>query len=134
MGPCRQFAIAHGAQVAAQGLLADRHALFIEQPLHQIDDPPTNHAMRSRDRTLFDDLGQCPFMLSSKHRTRARRLAVKQALGPVDVETQHPIPTDASNTSVNNSESNQTAIGERVLKVHSFLEPGAPRKLLFRKV
>jgi hypothetical protein len=58
-------------------------------------------------------------MLSSKHRTRARRLAVKQALGPVDVETQHPIPPDASNTSVNNSESNQTAIGERVLKVHS---------------
>jgi hypothetical protein len=33
-GPCRQFAIAHDAQISAQGLLADRHAKFVEQPLH----------------------------------------------------------------------------------------------------
>ena len=72
--PCCQFAIALGAQVAAQGLLADRHAKLVEQPLHQIDDPPANHAMRSRDRTLFDDLGQRPLMFGSKHWTRASRL------------------------------------------------------------
>ena len=59
--------------------------------MDQIDDPPANHAMRSRDRTLFDDLGQRPLMLGSKHRTRARRLAVKQALGPAGVEAQNPV-------------------------------------------
>lgn len=47
--------------------------------------------MRSRYGTLFDDLGQRPFMLGSKHRTRARRLAVKQALGPAGIEAQHPV-------------------------------------------
>jgi len=54
----RQLAIAHGAQVAAQRLLADRHAIFVEQPLDQIDDPPANHAVRSRDRALLDNLGK----------------------------------------------------------------------------
>ena len=91
-GPCRQFAIAHGAQVAAQGLLADRHAIFAEQPLDQIDDPPANHPMRSRDRTLFDDSRQRLFVLSSEHRTRARCLAIEQPVGPARVEAQHPVP------------------------------------------
>ena len=48
--------------------------------------------MRSRDWTLFDDLGQRPFVLAAKHWTRAGRLPVKQALGPLGVEAQHPIP------------------------------------------
>ena len=57
-GSCRQFAIAHGAQVAAQRLLADRHTIFVEQPLDQIYDPPAHHTMRRRDRALLDNLGK----------------------------------------------------------------------------
>jgi hypothetical protein len=55
-----------------------------------------------------------PFCRACRSPADPRRPTAASA-GPKD----RTIPPDASNTSVNNSESNQTAIGERVLKVHS---------------
>ena len=56
--PCRQHSVAHGSQVAAQRLLADRHTIFVKQPLDQIYDQPAYHTMRRRDRALLDNLGK----------------------------------------------------------------------------
>ncbi len=36
----REFAVAHGAQFPAEGLLGDRDAEFLEDPLRQVDQPP----------------------------------------------------------------------------------------------
>jgi hypothetical protein len=87
----RQLPVAHGAQVAAQRLLADRHTIFVEQPLDQIDDPPAHHAMRRRDGALFDDLGKRPLVLGTKHWAATGGFAVEQALGPAGIEAQHPV-------------------------------------------
>src|SRR6266513_2756985 len=46
----RQLAQAKGAQLTAQRLLADRNTEFLEDPLRQVDQPPTNHAVNRRDR------------------------------------------------------------------------------------
>ena len=73
----RQLAIAHGAQLAAQRLLDDRHAIFVEQPLDQIYDPPAHHTMRRRDRALLDNLGKRPLMLWAKHWTGTGGFAIE---------------------------------------------------------
>ncbi len=91
-GPGRQLAVAHGAQVTAQGLLAHRHAIVVEQPLDQVNDPPAHHPMRGRDRALLDDRSQRPLMLGTKYRARTRCLAIQQAIRALGIEPQNPIP------------------------------------------
>jgi len=49
----REFAIAHGAQFAAQRLLGDDGAEFLPYPLAEIDDPPAYDAMSGGDRTAL---------------------------------------------------------------------------------
>src|SRR5580704_11155601 len=53
-GPGRDLAIAHGSQLPAQCLLGDGDAVLLEDPLRQIDQPPTHHAVDCRDRTALD--------------------------------------------------------------------------------
>ena len=100
-GPRRQLAVAHRTQVAAQGLLAHRHAVFVKQPLDQVDDPPAHHPMRGRDRASFDNLGQRPLVLGTKYRARARRLAVQQPIRALDIEPQNPVPNRLQTNAAN---------------------------------
>src|SRR3546814_4984255 len=55
---------------------------------------PAHHAMRRRDRSVLDDLRQCPAVLLVKQWRRARRLAVDQTVGPLGVETDYPVAHD----------------------------------------
>src|ERR1700731_3930838 len=91
-GPCRQLAKAEGAQFAAQRLLADRNAEFLEHPLRQVDQPPAHDAMNRCDRAALDDLPQRIPALVVEQRRIARRLAVDQAGRSLGIERQHPVP------------------------------------------
>ena len=51
-----EFAVAHGAQFPAQGLLGDRHPELLKQPLRQIDKTPSYDAMDGGDRAALDHL------------------------------------------------------------------------------
>src|SRR3546814_8332666 len=93
-GPRRQLAIAEPAQLTAQGLRADRDRELVPDPLRQIEQPPAHHAMRRRDRSVLDDLRQCPAVLLVKQWRRARRLAVDQTVGTLGVETDYPVAHD----------------------------------------
>jgi hypothetical protein len=61
----RQFAIAHLTQMTTERLLADRGAILLHHPLHQIAQPPANHAMHTQDRAILDKLS-----VASRARTR----------------------------------------------------------------
>jgi hypothetical protein len=54
-GASRKLAIAHLAQHAAQRLLGDDDAEFLENPLPEIDDPPAHDPMNRRDRPALDE-------------------------------------------------------------------------------
>src|SRR3546814_10775392 len=86
-GPRRQLAIAGPAQRTAQGLRADRDRELVPDPLRQIEQPPAHHAMRRRDRSVLDDLRQCPAVIPVRQWRRARRLAVDQTVGTPGVGT-----------------------------------------------
>jgi hypothetical protein len=58
-----ELAIAHGAQFAAQRLLGHDDTKLLPNPLTEIDDPPSHHAVYRRDRTALDDRGQRGAML-----------------------------------------------------------------------
>ena len=51
----RKLAIAPLAQHAAECLLGDDAAEFLENPLPEIDDPPAHDPMNRRDRPALDD-------------------------------------------------------------------------------
>jgi hypothetical protein len=51
----RELAIAHGPQFAAQGLLGDRDAELLPEPLDQINQASAHHAVDGRDGALIDD-------------------------------------------------------------------------------
>ena len=57
-GASRELAITHGAQFAAQRLLGDDDAEFLENPLAEIDDPPAHDPVNRRDRAALDDRGE----------------------------------------------------------------------------
>lgn len=54
LGPGRQLAVAKRPQLAAQRRLGNRHGELIPQPLHQIDDPPADHAIDRRYRAALE--------------------------------------------------------------------------------
>jgi hypothetical protein len=97
----RKFAIAHGAQFAAQCLLGDHDAEFLVNPLAEIDDPPSHDAMNSRDRAALDDCDQGGAMAVVQPRLLSRRLAIDQAVRPVSVEPEHPIANDLKRHTAN---------------------------------
>src|SRR6266849_5472629 len=91
-GPRRQLAQLEGTQFAAQRLLADRNAEFLEHPLRQVNQPPAHHPVNRRDRAALDDLQQRLAVRRGKQRRVARRLAVHQASRTLGVERQNPVP------------------------------------------
>jgi len=83
---CREFAIAHGAQLSAERLLGNRDAEFLEYPLRQINQPPAHHTLHGRDRATLDHAGDglALHIIASSQcapRRRARRCQVVAA-GP----------------------------------------------------
>ena len=90
----REFAIAHGAQLARQRLLGDRDAKLLPDPLDQVDQAPAHNTVNRRDRTIIKPCHESRSMGVAQLRGRARRLAVNQALGSVRVELHHPVPHD----------------------------------------
>jgi hypothetical protein len=54
-GAGRELAIAHGPPFAAQGLLGDRDAELLPDPLDQITQAPAHPAVDGRDGALIDD-------------------------------------------------------------------------------
>src|SRR3954470_3852252 len=55
--PCGELAVAHGAQRPAERLLGDHDADLLEDPLCQIDQPPTHHAVDCRNRATLNHAG-----------------------------------------------------------------------------
>ena len=90
----RKLAIAHLAQHAAERLLGDDDAEFLENPLAEIDDPPAHDPMNRRDRPALDDRRQRRPMLVVQPRRLPRRLAVDQAVRTMRVEPDHPVAND----------------------------------------
>jgi hypothetical protein len=90
----RELAIAHGPQLPAQGLLGDGDAEFLEDPLCQIDQPPTHDTVDCRDRTVVDHVGNRLALGIIELRGLAGRFAVQEAVRATRIEPQHPIPDD----------------------------------------
>ena len=90
----RELAIAQSPQLPAQGLLRDREAELLPEPLDQIDQAPAHHAVDGRHGPLFDDGLEGLSVLFIEPRGGARRLAGQEALGSPGVEAQHPVPHD----------------------------------------
>src|SRR6202165_200474 len=91
-GPGRQLAQLQGAQFAAQRLLTDRNAEFLEDPLRQVDQPPAHHAVNRRDRAALDDLQQRLPVRLGEQRPCARALSIPQPPPPLGREGQPPGP------------------------------------------
>lgn len=75
-----ELAIARGAELAAQRLLADRDRKLVPDPLRQVDQPPPHDAMRRRDRSGLDDAQERMALLRAEQCLGARRLAVDQTI------------------------------------------------------
>ena len=97
----RKFAIAHGAQFAAQRLLGDHDAEFLVNPLAEVDDPPSYDGMNGRDRTALDDRCQRGSVRIVQPRRLSGRLAIDQAVRPMGVELEHPIANDLKRHTAN---------------------------------
>src|SRR6516164_1249431 len=93
-GPSRKLAVAHGAQLMAQCLLADRHLELVPQPLYQVDDAPTHHPVHGRDRSYRDDFFQRATMAIIKNGLGPGSLARRQTINPSLVEAQDPVTDD----------------------------------------
>ena len=92
--PSREFAIAHSPQLPAQSLLGDGDAELLKDPLRQIDQPPTHHAVDSRDRAALDHPRDCLALNIIELRGLPGRFAVHKTIGATRIEPQHPIPDD----------------------------------------
>jgi hypothetical protein len=87
----RELAIAQSPQLPAQGLLRDREAELLPEPLDQIDQAPAHHAVDRRNRSLFDDGLQGRPLGLVQDRSSTRGLAVDQPGRTLGVEAQHPV-------------------------------------------
>src|SRR6266536_282304 len=92
--PGRELAITHGPQLPAQGLLGNGDAELLEDPLRQIDQPPSHHPVDSRDRASLDHPLNGSALDVIKLRGLARRLAVQKTVGASRIEAEHPIADD----------------------------------------
>src|ERR1700729_3255142 len=86
---------------ASQRLLGDDDAEFLVNPLAEINDPPSHHAVNGRDRTALDDRGQRGSVQIVQSRRLSGRLAIDQAVRPVSVEFEHPIANDLKRHTAN---------------------------------
>jgi hypothetical protein len=90
----RELAITHGPQLPAQGLLGNGDAELLEDPLRQIDQPPSHHPVDSRDRASLDHPLNGSALDVIKLRGLARRFAVQKTVGASRIEAEHPIADD----------------------------------------
>jgi len=97
----RELAIAQSPQLPAQGLLRDREAELLPEPLDQIDQAPAHHAVDGRNGPLLDDGLQGLSVLLREPRRGARRSAGEEALRSFGVEAQHPIAHDLQRHTAN---------------------------------
>ena len=81
-GASRKLAIAPLAQHAAECLLGDDDAEFLENPLPEIDDPPAHDPMNRRDRPALDERRERRAMRLIEPPLPPRRLALDQAVRP----------------------------------------------------
>jgi hypothetical protein len=99
--PGRQLAEPHTPQLPAERLLGDRDAELLEDPLGQIDQPPTHDAVDGRDRAIVDNLPQgLPLALVEEAR-RPRCLAGQETPGTLGVEPDHPVAHDLQGDAAN---------------------------------
>ena len=93
-GTSRELAITRGAQFAAQCLLGDDDAEFLEDPLAEIDNPPAHDPMHRRDRAALDDRGERGAVRAVQPGSLSGRLAINQPFRSIGVELHHPIAND----------------------------------------
>ena len=89
-----ELAIPQGAHLAPQCLPGDADPKLLPQPLAKIDQTPAHDIVDGWDRTALNDRRQRPPMRVGQSRLRAGRLAIDQAIRPLRVEPQHPVPDD----------------------------------------
>src|SRR5271165_2844505 len=89
--PCRELAIAHGAQFPAQDLLGHRDAIVLENPLCEINQPPAHYPVGGWIGAVLDLLGKGAPVLVLEQGRLARCLAILEALRTLGIEAQHPI-------------------------------------------
>jgi hypothetical protein len=87
----RELAIAQRPQFAAQRGLAHRNPELIPDPLHQILQPPTHHAMDGRNRATLHQGHQGVPVAGLELAGIPRRLAVDQAFGSLGIEPHRPV-------------------------------------------
>jgi hypothetical protein len=91
---CREFAIAHGAQLPAERLLGNRDAEFLEYPLRQINQPPAHHTVHCRDRATFNHAGDGLPLSVIEFGRLTRRTAIEESVRTSRVEAQEPVADD----------------------------------------
>lgn len=77
--PGSEFHATQLFQLAADRRLIERDCKFFVQPLDQIGQPLPHHSVDRRNRTLFDNVGQCLPLRIVQPSTRAGRLAAELA-------------------------------------------------------
>src|ERR1022692_1913241 len=90
----RELAVAHRAKLPAQGLLGDRDAELLVDPLRKIDQPPAHDTVDRRDRAALDHPHNRLALHIIEPRGLAWRFAVKQAGSTPRIEAHHPVPDD----------------------------------------
>ena len=90
----RELAITHGAQFPAQRLLGHDDPELLEDPLAEIDDPPSHDPVNRRDRAALDDRGERCSVRVVQPRRLSGWLAINQSVRPMGIELDHPVAND----------------------------------------
>jgi hypothetical protein len=91
-GAGRELAIAERTQDPAQRCLAHRDPELLPDPHRQVFQSPAYDPMDRRHRTALDHRCQSLALGGVQLARMARRLAVREPLGAMRVEPQHPVP------------------------------------------
>lgn len=80
--PRGEFHIAQLFQLAADSGLVQRDRKFVMEPLRQIDQPPADHPVDCRDRTLLNNIDQGLSLRIAQPRTGPGALPSSKPSGP----------------------------------------------------
>ena len=89
--PRRELSIPQRAKFAAEDLFGDRQAIFVEQPLREIDKPPAHDLVDRGDRTGLDHSHERAPLFVIELRGTPRRLAVVEPIRSLGIEAKNPI-------------------------------------------
>src|SRR4051794_8535593 len=81
-------------KLPAECLFSDGDAELFEDPLRQIDQPPTDHTVDCRDRTALDHPRLCLALNVVELGGVSGRFPIKQAVGPPPINPHPPTPDD----------------------------------------